>query len=160
MRLFVVLVIFDKIWDFIDDLPYKISEFAEKPEKKIDELVDTICYYDRILSSKGTEWVISFVKKKIIAILKNIRPRKCVTNIDYASTDPEKAAKAYEMYCMTIPYQPKHTNMNVAFDNDDFRFDCKIKGRFVLGVLLYHGATLIFNKKVKKFIKLMKREGK
>lgn len=152
--------IFDKVWDFIDDFPYKIIEFAEKPEKKINDIVDVIYYYDRILSSKGTEWVIAYIKKKVIALLRALKPSRCDINIDYAATDPEKAAKAYEVYCMTIPYQPRHTKMNVYFDHDEFKFDARIKGDFILGIVLYHAATLVFNKKVKKFIKLMKREGK
>jgi len=152
--------IFDKIWDFIDDLPYKISDFIEKPEKKVNDFIDTIYYYDRILSSKGSQWVIDYVKRKVIKILKALKPSRCDINIDYASLDPEKATKAFEIYCMTIPYQPKHTNMNVAFDHDEFKFDARIKGSFILGTVLFHLATLIFNKKVKKFIKLMKREGK
>lgn len=150
--------IFDKIWDFIDDLPWKIQEFAEKPEKKIDDLVDTICYYDRILSSNGTEWVVEYIKKKVFAILKAIKPSKSVINIDYASTDPEKAAKAFEAFVMTRPLHPRSTNMNVAFDHDDMKFDARIKGSFLLAPIVYHGLTLVFNKKVKKFIKLMKRE--
>lgn len=150
--------IFDKIWDFIDDLPWKIQEFAEKPEKKIDDLVDTICYYDRILSSNGTEWVVEYIKKKVFAILKAIKPSKSVINIDYASTDPEKAAKAFEAFVMTRPLHPGSTNMNVAFDHDDMKFDARVKGSFLLAPIVYHGLTLVFNKKVKKFIKLMKRE--
>lgn len=150
--------IFDKIWDFIDDLPWKIQEFAEKPEKKIDDLVDTICYYDRILSSNGTEWVVEYIKKKVFAILKAIKPSKSAINIDYASTDPEKAAKAFEVFVMTRPLHPKATNMNVAFDHDDMKFDARVKGSFLLAPIVYHGLTLLFNKKVKKFIKLMKRE--
>lgn len=150
--------IFDKIWDFIDDLPWKMQEFAEKPEKKIDDLVDTICYYDRILSSNGTEWVVEYIKKKVFAILKAIKPSKSVINIDYASTDPEKAAKAFEAFVMTRPLHPKSTNMNVAFDHDDMKFDARVKGSFLLAPIVYHGLTLVFNKKVKKFIKLMKRE--
>lgn len=150
--------LFDKAWDFIDDLPWKIQEFAEKPEAKIDELVDTIFYYDRILSSRGTEKVVAYVKNKVIAILKAIKPYRSDINVYYASTDPEKAAKAFEAYVMTRPIHPKHTNMEVAFDHDEVKFDIKVKGRILLSVVAVHVLLLIFNKKVKKFIKLMKRE--
>lgn len=152
--------IFDKIWDFIDDLYFKVSDFCEKPAAKVDELVDTYIYYDRILSSKGTDWVINFVKVKVIKILKALKPYRSDINIDYSSTDPEKAAKMFEIYAMTRLIHPKHTHMNVGFDEDDFKFDARVKGRFVLGVIAFHALTLIFNKKVKKFIKLMKREDK
>lgn len=152
--------IFDKIWDFIDDLYFKVSDFCEKPATKVDELVDTYIYYDRILSSKGTDWVINFVKVKVIKILKALKPYRSDINIDYSSTDPEKAAKMFEIYAMTRMIHPKHTHMNVGFVEDDFKFDARVKGRFVLGVIAFHALTLIFNKKVKKFIKLMKREDK
>lgn len=150
--------LFDKAWDFIEDLPWKIVEFAEKPGERIDKIVDSICYYDRILSSNGTEWVVQYIKKKILAILKALKPSSSRINIDYSSTDPEKAAKAFEVFVMTKPIHPKNTNMNVRFDQDEMKFYVKVKGNFILAPIAYNALTLIFNKKVKKFIKLMKRE--
>lgn len=148
-----------KIQDFLEILPDKLEEFSSKPFEKLESISNTIEYYSRILNSKGTEYVIEYVKKRIINILKNIRPRKSKINISYSSIDhPERIGMIYEWYGILFPFLPKNTYFNGGFDEDSFSYELDIKGHITVAIIAYNGILLLFNKKVRKFIKLMKRE--
>ena len=159
--------IFDKIGDGIERLEEKVvngldklSELAEKPEEFIDKAVDTFDYYTHLLGTKGAEKSIDFLKEEVLKILKSLRPRKGKVYIDFASTDPEKTAKIYELYGCLLGILPKKSKVYIDFDDDRLYFDITIKGNIYLGYVVIHGLKILFNKRLKKFIKLLKREEK
>lgn len=147
-----------KIYNFIVSIPQKFEEFLENASSKLDEAIDTVDYYSRILDSKGTESVIEYVKLKIIKLLKHIRPRKCKAEIRYGSTDPEKIGKICSYYGIATLFLPKNVYFYPDFDEDYFKFKGYFKGRIILGYVAIWGLGFLLNKKLKKFIKLMKRE--
>lgn len=149
---------FYKIWDFVESVPDKIEAFIKRPKEKIDNIVDTIVYYDNLLNKKGTQYVIEFLKKKLIKLFKHIKPGKSRIIIDYGSEDPCTVGKVLELYAMFVPYLPKGTVFTPHFDEDLIKFDVDVKGHFVLGYCGIIGLSIILNKKVRKFIKLVKRE--
>lgn len=164
--------LFEKIEDIIDSIKNKLIEFYDKAsnfldefslnsEKKINDIVETIDYYDRLFSKKATESVIEFVKKKLFQLIKIFKPNYGKIFVDYASVEPDKAAKMYELYAYIIPFMPrifKKTRFTSNFDDEYFYFDFLIKGYFVLGFILIIGLQVFFNRKLRKFIKLLKRE--
>ncbi len=159
--------IFDKIGEGIERLEEKVvngldklSELAEKPEEFIDKAVDTYDYYTHLLGTKGAEKSIDFLKEEVLKILKSLRPRKGKVYIDFASTDPEKTAKIYELYGCLLGILPKKSKVYIDFDDDRLYFDITIKGNIYLGYVVIHGLKILFNKRLKKFIKLLKREEK
>lgn len=148
----------EKILNFLDCLPDHIDDFCSKIEEKLDSIAETIAYYDCLLSKKGTAWVIEFCKKEIFLILKHLKPYKVKIDLAHAAEDPEKVAKMYQYYGMALPFLPKDTQFASDFGEDKMEFGVKMKGRFFLFYLVFHVLKLILNKKVKKFIKLVKRE--
>ncbi len=159
--------IFDKIGEGIERLGEKVvngldklSELAEKPEEFIDKAVDTYDYYTHLLGTKGAEKSIDFLKEEVLKILKSLRPRKGKVYIDFASTDPEKTAKIYELYGCLLGILPKKSKVYIDFDEDRLYFDITINGNIYLGYVVIHGLKILFNKRLKKFIKLLKREEK
>ena len=159
--------IFDKIGEGIERIEEKVvngldklSELAEKPEEFIDKAVDTYDYYTHLLGTKGAEKSIDFLKEEVLKILKSLRPRKGKVYIDFASTDPEKTAKIYELYGCLLGILPKKSKVYIDFDDDRLYFDITIKGNIYLGYVVIHGLKILFNKRLKKFIKLLKREEK
>ncbi len=141
-------------------IPSKLESICENIEEKIDGLFDTIAYYECLFSKKGTEYVIQFLKEKIIKLLKHICPRKCKIDFDYSSEDPDKAGKMWEIYGIVMPFLPGKNRINIGFDEEVLRFKIMVKGRIFLGYVGLIGLQILFNKKVKKFIKLLKREDK
>ena len=91
-------------------------------------------------------------------ILKHLKPYKVKIDLAHAAEDPEKVAKMYQYYGMALPFLPKDAQFASDFGEDKMEFGVKMKGRFFLFYLVFHVLKLILNKKVKKFIKLVKRE--
>lgn len=161
--------IFDKIEDFIDCAFAKIENFSGKiisfienfsdnTSEKINKIEDTINYYNRLLNSKGSEKVIEFLKKKIIQLLKSIKPRKGRINLIYGSEDPCKVGKVFEIYSLLSPFLPKKSKLTADFERNVFEFDSWLKGYLCLGYIGIIALEVLLNKKLKKFIKLLKRE--
>ena len=148
--------IFDRIGEKIE----KISELLEKPEEFVDKAVDTYDYYSHLLGTKGAEKSIEFLKEETLKILKSLRPRKSCVYVDFASSDPEKTAKVYELYGCLLGIMPKKSKVYIDYDDDRLYFDITLKGNIYLGYIIIHGLKIILNKRIKKFIKLLKREDK
>ncbi len=146
-------------YDFLINVLEKIRNFLEKPKVFAESIVEKIEYYSHLFNTKGTEYVIQFLKKEIIVILKHLKPYKAKAEIRYGSEDPEKSAKMYETYILLNQYIPMNIDYTPLFEEDEFKFSVNIKGVFNLGYLAFHILRIIMNKKVKKFIKLLKREG-
>lgn len=163
--------IFDKAENMFDTLPDLIEEGAdvildklEKARQKITDLFDTIEYYHRLLTSEGAEWVFEHVKKHVIGILKAVRPTRFDCEVNIADDDPASVAKVYEYEVYALPLielirgKRGEVIVNAYQDDKYFDIDATLKGRVLLTPLAWHGLAIILNKKVKAFIKRLKRE--
>lgn len=161
--------LFEKISEFwqkiissVENFFYKaadfVENFSENTEEKINKIADTYNYYDRLLHSKGTEKVIEFLKKRLIRIFKAILPRRGRVNVMYGSEDPAKVGKMFELYGLVSAFLPKKSSFKASFEEEILEFDCTIKGRIFLFIFAITGLEILFNKRLKRFIKLLKRE--
>ena len=161
--------------DFPEWCEEKIDLLEEKAEELIDRIedgawdlgdtidgaFDTYHYYERVLESEGTAWVVDYVKKHGMAILKPLIPKRFDLDLDYRSTDPVHVAKVMEYYALSIPLTQDIRGkilVTALPDEDSVEGETKLKGSFILGVLLWHAFLLWKNKKVRHFIKVIKRE--
>lgn len=151
---------FEWLTDFILDLPWKILDFIEKLEEKVISIYDTVTYYNNLLQKKGSRKVIEFLKNEVILILKHIVPKRSRIRIEYSNEDPAKVADMFRYYGMAMPFLPKHTDFIGEFGENRLEGTVVLKGRIVLGYLLWHALKVYFNKKTRTFIKLLKREAK
>lgn len=161
----------DKTEDILYDLPDMIEEggdvLFEKLEgikEKVSSLFDTIEYYHRLLGSEGAEWVYEYVKKHVIGILKVVKPTRFDAEVNIADDDPAAVAKVYEYEVFAMPFielirgRRGKVYVNACQDDKYFDFEADLRGRVLLFALAWHGALILFNKKVKYFIKRLKRE--
>ena len=161
----------DKTEDILYDLPDMIEEggdvLFEKLEgikEKVSSLFDTIEYYHRLLGSEGAEWVYEYVKKHVIGILKAVKPTRFDAEVNIADDDPASVAKVYEYEVFAMPFielirgRRGKVYVNAYQDEKYFDFEADLRGRVLLFALAWHGALILFNKKVKYFIKRLKRE--
>ena len=150
--------ILNKILIFYNKLKNKMNTLSEKPVQFAEDIADKYIYYEKLLSSNGTKWVIEFLKKEILLLLKHLKPSKATANIKYGSEYPDNTAKMYEMYATIDAFVPIDIEFEPIFNENVFTFKMNIKGSFCLFYVLLHALKIITNKKVKKFIKLVKRE--
>lgn len=148
----------EKAVDFLFRLPEILGDWAEHLEEKIEDLIDKYDYYTKLLQKKGSVWVISFLKKEVFSLLKHICPKRSKINITYANEDPANVANMMAYYGMAMPFLPKHTTFTAELGEPRLAGTIKIKGRVFLIFILCHGLKVFFNKKVRMFLKLLKRE--
>lgn len=155
---------FDKLEDLLTDIPFNADEFAEKAASKVDEYIGLYDYYDRILNSKGTAETVEMLKKRLAGILKPLIPKRFDASIDFASDDPATVALMYQTYAVCLPFteriKGRITLDAVQDDESKVEADAVIKGRFILWPILWHGLFLYKDKKLRKLIRLLKREDK
>ena len=163
--------VFDKAEDMFDTLPDLIEQGAEvvfdkleAVRQKVTDIFETIEYYHRLLGSEGAEWVYEHVKKHFIGILKAVRPTRFDCELNIADDDPAAVAKVYEYEVYALPLielirgKRGEVLVNAYQDDKYFDLDATLKGRVLLTPLAWHGLAIILNKKVKAFIKRLKRE--
>lgn len=144
---------------YLSEIPDKIIELKDSFGEKCQKLFDTIEYYQKLAEKPGTKKVIQFLKKEIKLIFRHIKPYKGELFIDYQADDPAKAAKLMQLYALALPILPKKTSISSVFSEvNKLEFRVKIKGRFFLIYLGYHALIIVLNKKLKRFISLVKRE--
>ena len=161
----------DKISDLLFDLPDMIEaggealfEKLEKIRDKISGIIEKIEYYHRLLTSEGAEWVYEYVKKHLIAILKAARPTRFDAEVNIADDDPANVAKVYEYEVYALPFielirgRRGKVIVNAYQDEKFFDMQACLKGRILLFPIAIHGLALLLNKKVRYFIKKLKRE--
>ncbi len=154
----------DEVLDFLIDLPEKADGLIDKAVGKADEIVDTIDYYYRLMTSSGTEYVWEVTKKRIGAILKQFIPKKLDLKLDYRNDDPCKVVKVWQYYAISLPIidmiPGKVEVTSEQTEEPGYELDTKISGRFYLGPILWHAGIWYMDKKVRGFIRRAKREGK
>ncbi len=153
----------DELEDMLDDTADELEEGIEKLKNKIESIADTIGYYRRILESDGALWVFDYVVKHVKGCLKNVAPKRVDAVIDFSSDDPATVAEVWKIYAVAVTLMGNirgKRELNTRQDESSIEFKARIKGRATAVVLGYHGLCLLLNRKVKKFIKLMKREDK
>ena len=154
----------DQFMDFLDRAPDKLADWLEFLPDKAEELIETIEYYDRLLNSEGTEWVIDYVKDHGGKLLFHVLPYRTDGTLDYCDEDPGNVAKIYEYQAFALPVLDKicgrhgHFDILALQDEKKVHLTIKTKGRLFLIYLAWHGGCLVLNKKVKAFLKRLKRE--
>ena len=154
----------DQFMDFLDRAPDKLADWLDFLPDKAEGLIETIEYYDRLLNSEGTEWVIGYVKNHGGKLLFHLLPYRTDGTLDYCDDDPGNVAKIYEYQAFALPVLDKICGKHGRFDilamQDEKKVHLKIKtkGRLFLVYLAWHGGCLVLNKKVKAFLKRLKRE--
>ncbi len=153
----------DELEDMLDETADSLEDGIDKLKEKIETAADTIGYYLRILESDGTQWVYEYVVKHAKGCIKNVAPRRIDAKLQYSNDDPASVAGIWQIYAVVVTLLGSikgKRELNTTQDDSDIRFSARIKGRATAVVLAYHGLCLLLNKKVRKFIKLMKREDK
>ncbi len=148
----------NKIEQFIGAIPRKFEEVRQLILDKVNGFVETIRYYYKLLQTKGSKYVFEFIKKELKCIFKHIKPRCVKGKVLYSSDDPASSAGMCRYYGYALPYLPRRLNVDIGFGEKYMYFDLKVKGHITLGYLVIQGLKIVLNKRLRIFIKKMKRE--
>ena len=95
---------------------------------------------------------------KLKRLIRAVRPRKVRGHLDYGSTDPSTTGKVLACAAVIYPWYGNNIAIDPDFENERLAFDMDLKGRIYLCVVAKVMLQLYFNRKVKRFIRIMKKE--
>lgn len=152
----------DKIMDRLHLIADRIRSIGYKIKTAGQNIKDTVekagYYYNALTNDAGNREAMALLYNKLIRLLKSIRPRKVSGHMDYGSDDPAKTGEFLMRAGMLYPLYGRSIIVNPDFENKVLAFDIMLKGRIYLCVVAKILVQLYFNKKVKRFIHIMKKE--
>lgn len=125
---------------------------------KIKEIWKNISYYTALLQEENTRELCADVRKCIVRVLKDIRPRRIRANILFGTGSPDKTGYVFGMYCMFYPVLGDGFIVTPDFDRAVLEGSCDISGHITVFVLGINIVRLMLNKKLRLFIKKLKKQ--
>ena len=134
----------------------KSKDKKSKDEKAEPSILDQIKSGIELLRSDKHKGVLKFVLGKVYKMIKSILPRHIEADIIFGFEDPATTGLVlggismfYPCYGNTVVFVPN-------FETVMFEGDIKIKGKIVIGVLVYYGLRVIIDKRVRSIIKAVR----
>ena len=137
--------------------PAKTENKADRAADKNDrhsEISDKVKAIIALL--KENRPVIDFVLRCLKLLFKHILPGSHVINIKLGFDDPALLGELLGAAAVIRAMTGLVINITPVWDETVFEAEADLKGRIILGRVLYIAAVVYFNKKVKKFIKAIK----
>ncbi len=144
--------------DKIQSIKQKLCDKLKSVWKKAQEIGKNISYYARILDSELFAAALEKVSKQTKRILHQLLPRQWTLAGTVGTGDPGTDGKLLEIQGILYPWTAGHLYLQPEFEGCMVYLDLHAKGRITIFVLLQAAASCYFDKKIKRVIKLFKKE--
>ena len=143
----------------LKDKIFRIYDKISKVVKGLLDKAEEVDYYiDALSNDASNRQAVALIIKKVKALLKSIRPKKLKGYVDYGGNDPADTGRMLAAAAIAYPLYSPGLKINPDFENNVLAFDVYLKGRIYIYVLVRTFIALYFNKKVKRLIRIMKKE--
>lgn len=146
--------IIDRIRKMIENILNKIRQIRDKI-KNIRQLAE---YYLKLLKEEDTTQLFSKVLTGSGKIIKTIRPRKIKGQILLGTGSPDTTGYAMAVYGILSPYLGQNLVLTPDFEEKVLEGQLFVKGRIIVGILLFNGLKVALDRRLHSFIKKLKRE--
>ncbi len=143
-----------KFIDILQNIRYTIQRVCDK----IKSIWTNIQYYVDVLKEEETKRAFEVCKEQLLAIWKNIRPKKFNANLKIGTGSPDSTGYVLAAHGMLYPIVGNNITVQADFEEKVFEGDFFIKGRITIFVLVRVACKIMLNKDVKHFLKRFKRE--
>lgn len=150
----------NKIKCTVSQIYDKIKSLIEDTENRANRIKHNIHYYHRILTSELFERVFEKAKSKVFKLLKSILPRKFQVYLEAGFDDPYTTGEVLAISGMLYPLIGDNIHVQGNFEEQIIRGTVVMKGRIYGFSFLKIGLYYIFDRDLKRLIKLFKKEGK
>ena len=131
----------------------------EKKVNKIKDILTNIRYYLDILQEEDTQGMIHVTLDALLDILKKLRPKKLVANIQFGFETPDTTGKLYGLYWMFKPALGKDVEVVPNFEEKVLEGDIFLKGSITVFTLLVNVLKVVLDKRFKPLINKFKNGG-
>ena len=156
---------FEKIRTFENKLRNFIHNTKNKTEKikqKISKTYHEISFYKELATGKEGTAFLEHVKKRVIKILKVVRPRKYRVKMTFGADSPDITGYVVAGYSMIYPRirKPNKFELETDFTQSVFEGTFDIKGHFMLFTIVINGLMLLLDRNFKSLRHKLKRHKK
>ena len=157
--------IFSRIRDFLNKIAYTIRTTCDKIKNSLENFADKteaikkdIHYYHTILTSDLFEREFEKIRKKLLKLLKELRPNKCDIRIEAGFDDPYTTGEVLAIAGALYPVLGQYVHVTGNFEEVIIRGAGKIKGRIFIFSFVKLVIWYFTDKDLKKLIRLFKKE--
>jgi len=145
-----------KLTEILKNIKFKFQDICDKLKK----VGNDVTYYKDLLQSELGTKSVKKVKKSIFKILKSIKPRKLEIALEIGMGDPASTGKILGIAGMLYPVFENHIRITPYFDEEVFRGKIYLRGHITIAVLVIVACKLYFDKNLRAFVRLLKKEEK
>ncbi|MCM1105008.1 MAG: DUF2953 domain-containing protein [Clostridium sp.] len=125
---------------------------------KIEHVKEQIGYYCGVLKSEEGQKSIALVKRELGRLLRHIAPTKLTGSLTLGMEDPAATGQIVAILSMFYPIYGNNVSITPDFDEQCIRGSLYLKGRIRIFTLIRIAWRVYFNKDMKKFLHMLKRE--
>lgn len=138
----------------LKNIQYTIRGFCDK----IKQIVENIAYYKETLEREESKKAFLCCKKQLFQIWRNIRPGKLKITMEIGFDDPAATGQFVALYSMFYPWIYHTVTLEPDFENPVLKGTFFCRGRITVFVLLRAAWILYFDKNIRTFLRLWKKE--
>lgn len=139
---------------FFSKILYTIQNICGKIEK-VKELIG---YYSEVLKSEEGQRTFALAKRELGRLWKHIAPTKLRGSLTIGMDDPAATGQIIAIVSMFYPIYGNNVSITADFDEKCMRGNLYLKGRVRIFTLIRIAWRVYFNKDVKTFLHMLKRE--
>lgn len=139
---------------FFSKILYTIRNICDK----IEEIKELIGYYSEVLRSEEGRNTFALAKRELGRLFRHIAPTKLNGSLTIGMDDPAVTGQIIAVISMFYPIYGNNVSITPDFDEKCMRGNLYLKGRIRLITLIRIAWRVYFNKDIKKFLHMLKRE--
>jgi|GEM_PF-1709338 len=144
----------ERILAKIAKIRYTFRKFCDR----IKDILDNYQYYRDLLKEDDSKALFGHARKRIRNVLKNMRPRKWKAEIEFGTGSPDTTGYALGIYGMFSPVLGKNVRVRPNFNEAVILGKFNMAGYVVGCVIIFNILILVTDRKLRNFIKKLKRE--
>ena len=125
---------------------------------KIKDIFEHADYYKELLKEEETRLLFGHARMRILKVLKSIRPRKVKADLRFGTGSPDTTGYALGIYGMLSAFLGKNINVTPDFEEAVLEGEIFLAGRITAYILLMNIGKLLLDRRLRTFIKRLKRE--
>ena len=140
--------------DSFEKIKYTILKICGK----IKDIFEHFDYYRDLFQEEETRLLFGDYRQRLGKVLKSIRPRKINADIRFGTGSPDTTGYALGIYGMFSAFLGNHINVTPDFEEAVLEGRIFLSGRITIFVVLMNGGKLLLDRRLRSFIKRLKRE--
>lgn len=119
---------------------------------------ENIHYYNELFHDERTLQAYRLCKKQLYSMWRNIKPRKLNVYLHVGNENPEATGEMMAFYGLVYPFIYQNVQIVPEFQQTIFEAKFDIKGRITVFIIIKVLLCVYFNKDVKYFLRMLKKE--